>query len=848
MLEEISLLDELRDPGYEAAIITTYNVHIPFLEDVIVRRLSSAGCRHIVVLADHDQLIAALAADQPRSSGRDYILVPMRTVQAFHPKVLLLAGKAKGLLAIGSHNATFAGYGHNREVTNVVRYGGKAGVALAPLFRDAWKTLEQWVGSPECPASAEVATLVRRVSQMAEWLDQTGVSGDELPNIQVLFGDSRSESLYQRFLAGISVPVRQLTVVGAFFDRQLRLLESLIADLNPASAKVLVQPETIELSGKASSLGRYEFRSADRLGPSESRYLHAKLLHVVDANGTHHLASGSANPSAPAWLRTGSDANWEAVVSLRGSVAEQAVAALGLEAALSGQPLSDADWQAIIGRTTRDTEKSADKPESWDIGIAVRVDAQTLEVDTPGPAVDVHALVGDSICDPSAFRPEVRPSSPKRLCLTVPIEKSGPLVCLYQGRRLVRVALVHDLDLLAEHARSGVQRRFRASFASLDSDEPALNELFRCIENVLDDETTSAPQHQSPKSETPEGPPDKQPDTLAVHIADLSGPRRRNRLTAGSDLGYILDILIRSLGTDLPISHDGLDSQGRDEEGQVGSDDECEPDPARTEAMAAGLLRLCHRKIHKLVSRSLSLLNAFGAGRSVRFVIPRITAVLAVLRQLRAQDRGLWWIDTARGQSTVPDQELTRLMQGVADKLIGHPVFADVPDDEDSDVLTSEEYARLRGLIFWLGAITGVAMQLRAGFNESRKERDGRFRDNARFLALAEMLGEDQLSIDEAETAIGTTNATFRVILQRAIELRRKLVQARSTDGGIDGTRAMPGDIAFHPQMPQLGFRLIRAADASRVSLADSAGEPGKTFEATRVRCIPASGLESSQA
>jgi hypothetical protein len=172
-------------------------------------------------------------------------------------------------------------------------------------------------------------------------------------------------------------------------------------------------------------------------------------------------------------------------------------------------------------------------------------------------------------------------------------------------------------------------------------------------------------------------------------------------------------------------------------------------------------------------------------------------------------------------------------------------VFADIPDNDDSEVLTSEEYARLRGLIFWLGATTGVELHLCAGFNESRKDRESRFRDNARFLALAEMLGEDQLSIDEAETAIGTTNAFFRVILQRAIELRQTLVDARSTDAGVDGTRAMPGDIAFHPQMPHLGFRLITAADASRVTLADSAGEPGKTFEANRIRCIPASGLES---
>jgi phosphatidylserine/phosphatidylglycerophosphate/cardiolipin synthase-like enzyme len=52
---------------------------------------------------------------------------------------MLLAGKSKGFLAVGSHNLTYAGFGHNREVTNAIRYnalGSNGALKAFPIFAE----------------------------------------------------------------------------------------------------------------------------------------------------------------------------------------------------------------------------------------------------------------------------------------------------------------------------------------------------------------------------------------------------------------------------------------------------------------------------------------------------------------------------------------------------------------------------------------------------------------------------------------------------------------------------------------------------------------------------------------
>src|ERR1051326_841358 len=96
-IAHVALLGQLRalrrsGLRVSASIITTYSLHLPFYEDVVLRELEAAGSRFNVVLVDAAVLAQTLTAEsaRPRRAGCDYLLVPVRCGGAFHPKILAM--------------------------------------------------------------------------------------------------------------------------------------------------------------------------------------------------------------------------------------------------------------------------------------------------------------------------------------------------------------------------------------------------------------------------------------------------------------------------------------------------------------------------------------------------------------------------------------------------------------------------------------------------------------------------------------------------------------------------------------------------------------------------------------
>jgi hypothetical protein len=85
--EAISILEVIKRGGFEASLITTFNATLPFYEEVVLRKLVSAGCRHNVVLMDRAQCAVSWASEatRPRLAGYGYTLLPVSAPGAFHP-------------------------------------------------------------------------------------------------------------------------------------------------------------------------------------------------------------------------------------------------------------------------------------------------------------------------------------------------------------------------------------------------------------------------------------------------------------------------------------------------------------------------------------------------------------------------------------------------------------------------------------------------------------------------------------------------------------------------------------------------------------------------------------------
>lgn len=110
MIDVLGLLGD-DDIDAHSSIVLTFAVDLLLYDGLIRRRLRNAGVVNQIVFCDmqtYQPEMAALPA--ARRFGRSYSITPVHQSAAFHPKLYLLLGRKKGLLLIGSGNATLGAF------------------------------------------------------------------------------------------------------------------------------------------------------------------------------------------------------------------------------------------------------------------------------------------------------------------------------------------------------------------------------------------------------------------------------------------------------------------------------------------------------------------------------------------------------------------------------------------------------------------------------------------------------------------------------------------------------------------------------------------------------------------
>lgn len=95
------------DEQAEEVLLLSFTSDLGFLESFALGPAQAAGAR-VSVIAD-----AAMTTLDPRAArraGRSYLPGLASTNGAFHPKLVVIAGKERATVAIGSGNATLAGW------------------------------------------------------------------------------------------------------------------------------------------------------------------------------------------------------------------------------------------------------------------------------------------------------------------------------------------------------------------------------------------------------------------------------------------------------------------------------------------------------------------------------------------------------------------------------------------------------------------------------------------------------------------------------------------------------------------------------------------------------------------
>jgi hypothetical protein len=818
MSDLFSLLKALKTPGYDASVMTTFNCYLPFLEEVVIRRLAAIGCRHNLVLADRNQLSAAINSNPPNRSGIDYWLLPIDSSKAFHPKLTLLVGKDKGQLFIGSHNLTYSGFGGNREVTNVITFHKRSNADSLPIFKMAVETMRSWAKRTNAPGVDEA---FEQLFELAPWLKENNEV--RISSNKLIFGGPGNPALLDQLKEFCGPPIRDIVVSGAFFDEQTQFLKRLQDDFRPQRFIVTVHPETVQLPPSAQTLPDVKFVSAEQLGPDGNDYLHAKFIYLVSQDDQHIFASGSANPSRPAWLDADSSANDEAMLVRLGTDGQAAAASMGIDIqALHSQPaLTPEQWDVVESQwsTNQNEAKSA---ESVPLKYALSVEPGVVKLDTPNLVSDTRFqfLGGSELVLAIDYTTQARGKFTE---LTFDKDLRIPIIREFADDKIVANHLIHYQTTLEEHARTGAQRKFRTSLASLDADSPELNTLFRCVEQIILDPEIH---HRRTARTTIGGQVDgdkKAPDTLEVDIKSIAASTKRKRMSDGTDLGYILDLLIKSLSQPTSDNYSATDGQGRDEEEQIGADDAIEDQEAeglKNEQQAAKILALCHRKIGQLIRRTQSELNKTIVEKlPIDDVALKLTAILALLRHLKAHEAILWWVNTKRGETAVPSENFRLLCDSVLMFLEAKNSLLTRRSDNQTDLANFEEIGRLKGLVFWLAIEAGRHLNFEGEFNESAERARNRIQNNTDFIALGDIMANDNLAVDEARETIRVTNAAAMTNLQQAIQLHQ-VIQISKANPAEYVLHPGPGDLAFHPRMIGLGVRSVLSYDENQAQIA----------------------------
>jgi len=688
---------------FEASIIATFNTYLRFYEDVVLRRLVISGCHHNVLLLDRGDLSQSLSTPTtwPRLAGRSYTLVPMRAPGAFHPKVALLVGKKSARVFVGSHNVTLSGFGINRELTTQIDLPKGSEDPYAPLAQAVWAFFKAWLNHQgnHIPQAILQAAL-RVATSFAPWLKEEGSQAGDVRFIGSL---PDGPSLWESIRPMLPERAKQVVAIGPFFDRAGSFLQTINNDLRPDSMIIGVEPKTVEFCSFESLPEGTRVVDVSQIGRGNG-YLHAKALWIDGGAGQAILITGSANPSSPAWTEHKSKRNAEACLVHLGESAQDLAKKLGIASIPSLPQLGNEAIQAINERVDR-VNQDMNKKEST-ILIAAEAREDGIFLHTQGIAVQRVEQIRcwDQVkgnwrnVEKISYQPYglLVEMSPEEIAMAEILEVD----C---GHNHFLRAFVHHPALIARLSRTSKQQRFRDALDSLDAESPDLPTLIRLASSLIFDEDTSEIQTKLAlrrHERKPSSAEDKPLDTLSVSIEQTKGHSRRARELRGDDLVYIIDTLIYRLGIGLRSAVELLEEPGPTEEEKIGTEDDdfdtiVEPPPKMD------IVKMCHNKIRTLVSRMLQQLDKKNVEKGpAHRSVGQLLAVLAVLREVRAQDRRMKHL--TEGQSLVPPEERRRLLDGSLAAFFRNKqklcriVISEFAEDPE------EDFPRLIGLLLWL--------------------------------------------------------------------------------------------------------------------------------------------------
>lgn len=823
-MTKVSLFKELKSGGYDSSLITTFNVYFPFYEEVLLRRMRSCGVQQNAVLIDSGMCQEAMEDAYPLMAGRHYTLAPMACPKAFHPKIVLLLGKRKGLLAVGSHNLTFSGYGFNAELTNVIRYRADSDDETVSLFWAAWQAVQTWIDDYGSKLPNATKKALNAIVDGIDWLKPTEMSEEQ--NIHLFYSSRSTESLWDQVEPWIPEKPQQCQILGAFFDSRLDFVRQVQEDVSPAKMFVGIQPSTVQGPNALLSLkGVSTVNSEAMLSDTDNhKYIHAKAIYIQDRVNPV-LVVGSANPSSSAWLRKGDACNAEVVLVRMDKGVKSAATDLGFHL-LTKAPEVD----SITAKRAFANESSANPDSvlvtSYLLGSQLVVDWNCVHKQT---VICLENSSGE-ILEEILLK---RGRSQHGIQIDASLRSELATASIWEANDRVARVLLFYADEIESITAKGTRKKFRDALGSLNTDSPELKILFNCLDKIIFDSKDKLLKTVSQRSSHNIKEKENEGASLVVEWSGVSAniKGKSKRLRASDDLTSLLDAFVYGLGSEVveTSAFSAEDKFGRNEEELVGSDDEDDDNegyleetlPAGNEMSDDEKIALCHRRIKTITNKICNSLDLLGKKKLTHLeLLPTLLAVVSLLKELNQRSRQFDWIH--KEFQILPSETIVKLFAKICEYWWGSNYGLLHQKDGDISIIDEvDELVRLRGLLVWLAWYVDIVYEPRVPFGEERDKRDSRLWMNSVYILLAQMTASDEMIEEEAARICASENKDclkwFSELVKFGQYLNDSYRKARSNKGLL--SQPCDGCWVLHKNEAFVGLRYCYSADGNSVKM-----------------------------
>jgi hypothetical protein len=293
--------------GYQFALLSTYSCDINFINKVIVAKLLEQGCNKIILFTDRRMLTVNLMRDYSVTLGNKYIINPIKTDYAFHPKVFLLLGKEKAKLMIGSGNLTCAGMLSNTEVFTKYEYSEGNDEDLN-IIQSAYRMFQSIALQNNIPMQNKVFDNINDLRYISK-----SIQG----NNTKIWIDNMRMPIADQLLTIVDEQIKTIDIIVPFFDSKCEAAYYLRKVFNVSKCTIYVQNRNsnLRLNMLTNDIKAYCFNNFN----GSSNYYHAKVV-IFHGMKNDYVLYGSANCSTVALNKNITDGNYEACILEKGKL------------------------------------------------------------------------------------------------------------------------------------------------------------------------------------------------------------------------------------------------------------------------------------------------------------------------------------------------------------------------------------------------------------------------------------------------------------------------------------------------------------------------------------------------